>query len=120
MPAKCRLQRLIDGRIERVNGAVAGGVRRAVLPVDRERHGPRGVAAVGAGDAPAEKGYRRRDLRRTLLGEGEEIGIGDLLLRVCQRDGLPVERIERLAVDLVAQLAELLLETAPPGQLADR
>ena len=97
-----------------------GGIGGAVSAVDGERDGPRGVAAVRARHAPAEKGDGSRDLRRVLLGDGEEVGVGDLLLRVGQGDRLAVERVELLALDLVAQLLELLLEATPPGQLADR
>ena len=63
---------------------------------------------------------RRRDLRRALLDEGEQVGVGDLLLRVGERDRLAIDRVERLALDVVAELAELALEAAPAGQLADR
>ena len=59
-------------------------------------------------------------LRRALLDEREEVGVGDLLLRVGQRDRLAVDRVERLALELVAELLELALQAAPARQLADR
>jgi hypothetical protein len=60
------------------------------------------------------------DVRGPLLHKGEEVGIGDLLLRVGKRDRLAVERIEGFAVDFVAEFPEFALESAPAGQLADR
>ncbi len=48
-----------------------------------------------------------------LLDEGEEVGVGDLLLGVGEGDGRPIHGIETLAVDLVAELAQLALEAAP-------
>ena len=59
-------------------------------------------------------------LGRTLLDERDEVGVGDLLLLVGQRDGLAVDRVERLALEVVAELAQLALQAAPAGQLADR
>ena len=40
-----------------------------------------------------------------LLDEGEEVGVGDLLLGVGQGDRLAVDLVERLALELVAELA---------------
>ena len=59
-------------------------------------------------------------LGRPLLDEREQVGVGDLLLRVGERDRLAVDLVERLALELVAELLELALEAAPAGQLADR
>ena len=77
------------------------------------------VAAVRRGHAPADERDRRRDLRRALLDEGVEVGVGDLLLGVGERDGLAVDLVERLALELVAELAELALE-ALAGRTACR
>ena len=63
---------------------------------------------------------RRRDLGRALLDEREEVGVGDLLLGVGERDRLAVDLVERLALEVVAELAQLALQAAPAGQLADR
>ena len=102
-PGRCRSPRPCDPR-------------RATVSVDRAR----GVAAVRRGDAPADELDRRRDLRRALLDEREQVGVGDLLLGVGEGDRLAVDRVERLALEVVAELAELALEAAPAGQLADR
>ena len=58
--------------------------------------------------------------RRALLDEREQVGVGDLLLRVGERDGLAVDRVEGVALHVVAQLLELALEAAPARQLADQ
>ena len=55
-----------------------------------------------------------------LLDERQEVRVGDLLLGVGEGDRGAVERVERLAVDVVTQLPELALEAAPAGELADR
>ena len=78
------------------------------------------VAAVRRRHAPADERDRRRHLRRALLDEGQEVRVGDLLLGIGQGDRLAVDRVERVALELVAELAELALEAAPAGQLADR
>ena len=49
-----------------------------------------------------------------------QVGVGDLLLGVGQLDRLAIDRVERLALEVVAELLELALEAAPAGQLADR
>ena len=59
------------------------------------------------------------DLAGALLDDGQEVAVGDLLLGVGQGDHLGVDRVERLAVDVVAERVELLAQTAPAGQLAD-
>ena len=97
---------------------VASAVRSSPPIVERDRAGR--VAAVRRGHAPADERDRGRDLGRALLDEREEVGVGDLLLRVGERDGLAVDLVERLALELVAELAELALEALPAGQLADR
>ena len=61
-----------------------------------------------------------RHVGLALLDERDEVGVGDLLLGVGERDGRAVDRVELLALDLVAQLAELALEPAAAGELADR
>ena len=66
---------------------------------------PGRVAAVRRGHAPADERDARRDLRRALLDEREEVGVGDLLLGVGERDRLAVDLVERLALELVAELA---------------
>ncbi len=81
---------------------------------------PDGVAAVRRGDAPPDELHGRRHFRGALLHERSQVRVGDLLLRVGQGDRLAVDLVERLAFDLVAEVLELLLEAAPPGQLADR
>ena len=72
------------------------------------------------GHAPADERHARLDLRRALLDEREEVGVGDLLLRVRELDGLAVDAVERVAFELVAELAQLALQAAPTRQLADR
>ena len=119
-PAEHRQECLVDGGVERVDRPVAGRIGRPVLAANRERDAARRVAAVRRGDAPADDRDRRRDLRGALLDEGEQIRVGHFLLGVGQRDRLAVEHVERVALDVVAQLAQLALEPAPAGQLADR
>ena len=120
MPAEDRLEGLVDGPEQRVDRAVAGGLGGPLLAFDGERHRPGGVAAVRRGDAPADERDARRDLGRALLDEREQVRVGDLLLGVGEGDRLAVELVERLALELVAELLELALEAAPAGQLADR
>ena len=40
-----------------------------------------------------------------LLDEGVEVGVGDLLLGIGERDGLAVDLVEGLALEVVAELA---------------
>ena len=105
-PAEDRLERLVDRREQRVDRAVAGRLGGPVLAAGRVSETlPVRIAAVRRGDAPADELDRRRDLRRALLDEREQVGVGDLLLGVGQGDRLAVERVERLALDVVAELA---------------
>ena len=92
----------------------------ALVGADGQRHRAGRLATARRRDAPADQRDRSRDLRRALLDEGEQVGVGDLLLGVGQRDGLAVDLVECLALELVAQLPELALEAATAGQLADR
>ena len=70
--------------------------------------------------APAVEHDRGREVAGPLLDEGQEVGVGDLLLEVGQRDRLAVEDVEGVAGDVDAEVVELLLEPLAPGQLADR
>ena len=67
-----------------------------------------------------EKLHRGGNLRGPLLDERQQVRVRDFLLRVGEGDRLAVDHVERLAVEVVAQLAELALEALPAGQLADR
>ena len=119
-PVEDRADRLVDGLEQRVDGAVAGLVGGLRLARDDERDGAHGVPARRGADAPAEELDRPRDVALALVDEREQVRVGDLLLRVGERDRRAVDRVELLAVDLDAQLPELALEAAPAGQLADR
>ena len=119
LPAEDRPDRVVDGREEGVDRPVAGRLGGPLLAVDGERHRAGGVAAVRRGDAPADERDRRRDLGRALLDEREQVRVGDLLLGVGQGDRLAVDLVERLALDLVAELLELALE-ARAGRTACR
>ena len=81
---------------------------------------PDRVAAVRRGDAPPDELHGRRHFRCALLHERSQVRVSDLFLRVGQGDRLAVDLVERLAFDLVAEVLQLLLEAAPPRQLADR
>ena len=60
-----------------------------------------------------------RDLGGALLDEREQVGVGDFLLGVGQGDRLAVDGVERLALEVVAELAELALQ-ARAGRTACR
>ena len=95
--------------------------------MDDERDVALRRAAVARGDAPALErtgasagerlGVRAR---RVLPDERDEVGVGDLLLDVRERDGRAVDVVERLALELEAELLELALQAAAAGQLAHR
>ena len=103
---------------QRVDRAVAGRLgRRPILAGDRERDAAGRVAAVRRGHAPAEELDRGRDLRRALLDERQQVRVGDLLLGVGQGDGLAVDHVERLALEVVAELAQLALQARRPDSL---
>ena len=118
---RSRLERVVDRPEERVDRAVAGRLgtsapRRSTLsvtvpialpPCDEVTLQPTSTTLAG-------------DLRRALLDEREQVGVGDLLLRVGELDRLAVDRVERVALEVVAELAQLALQPAPAGQLADR
>ena len=71
---------------------------------------PVGVAAVRRGHAPAHERDARLDLGRALLHEREEVGVGDLLLRVRELDRLAVDLLERVALEVIAEFAQLALQ----------
>ena len=105
MPAEDRLERLVDRAEQRVDRAVPGRLGGPFLAGDGERDRAGGVAAVRRGHAPADERDRGRDLGRALLDEGVEVRVGDLLLGVGEGDRLAVDLVERLALELVAELA---------------
>ena len=119
VPAENGLEGLIHGPEEGVDGTVTGRLRASLLATDRQRDRTRGVPAVRRRHAPADDRDRRRDLRRALLDEGMEVGVGDFLLGVGEGHGLAVDLVQRVTLELVAELAELALETLATGQLAD-
>ena len=69
------------------------------------------------GHAPADERDRAGHLGRALLDEREEVGVGDLLLGVGQRDRLAVDLVERLALELVAELLSLPCRPRRPDSL---
>ena len=104
MPAEDRLQRGIDRLEQRVDRPVADRRLRALLVADDERDHAGGLAAVGRGHVPALEPDGLGDLGHALLDERDEVVVGDLLLLVRERDRLAVDRVERLALELVAEL----------------
>src|SRR5450755_1458790 len=104
MPAKHRLERLVDRRVERIDRAVAGRLGRMNLAPDRDRDGPGPLPAVRAGDAPALELDRSGHVAGAPLDDRQEVCVGDLLLQVRQGNGLAVDRIESLALQLVTEL----------------
>ena len=120
LPAEDRPDRVVHGPVEGVDRPVAGLLAGPLLAVEGDPDAPRGAAAVRRGDAPAVEDDRGRDVVRALLGEGEQVGVGDLLLEVGQRDRLAVDDVEGVARDVDAEVVELLLEPLAPRQLADR
>ena len=55
-----------------------------------------------------------------LINEREQVCVGELLLDVGERDRFAVERVERLAREVVPEFGELRLKSASTGELADR
>src|SRR4029079_4870152 len=106
--------------VERIDRAIAGRFGRALLAADGQGDAPRGIATVRRRDAPADQLDRGWNLRRALLHEGHQVRVGDFLLRVGEGDRLAIDRVERLALDVVAELPQLALEAAPARELADR
>src|SRR4029077_4648995 len=119
-PAEDRLEGLVDRAVQRVDRTRAGGLGRPILAEHGERDAAGGIAAVRGGDTPADELDRGRNLRGPLLDQRPEVLVGDLLLRVREGDRLAIDRVERLALEVVAELVELALKTLSAGQLADR
>ena len=74
-------------------------------------------------DAPAGQldaaGRGRAGLGGLLLDERPEVGVGDVLLGVGERHDLAVDGVEGRPLDVVTELAQLALESAAAGELAD-
>ena len=112
VPAEDRLEGVVDRLEERVDRAVPGRLgNSAPSPLTLSVTVPDGVAAMRRGHAPADEHHARLDLGRALLDERHQVGVGHLLLRVGELDGLAVDRVERVALELVAELAQLALQT---------
>ena len=120
LPAEDGPDRVVDRAVEGVDRAVPGVFAGSLLAVERDPDAPRGAAAVRRGDAPALDDDGGRDVAAALLDEGQEVRVGDLLLHVGQRDRLAVDEVQGVARDVVAEVAQLLLEALAAGQLADR
>jgi hypothetical protein len=114
LPAQDGPDRLVDRAIERVDRAVPGRLTGALVAVERQPNAPGGPPTVRGGHAPALHDDGCRDVTGALLEERQEIGVGDLLLDIGQRDRLAVDDVERVAGHVVPEIAELLLEALAP------
>src|SRR4051794_7588171 len=117
MPAQLRLQRVVDRLEERVDGSIAGRLGASLDAVDGQRDGPRRVAEMRRGDVPADERDARGHLSSALLDEGQQVGVGDLLLRIGKLDGLPVDHVERLAFEVVPSSRSLPCNPFRPDSL---
>ena len=110
-PADERLDGRVDGAEERVHGTVALGLGADRLAVHDERDVAARAAALAGADGPALEADRgvgdgvrgRAGGRRLGLDERDEVRVGDLLLGIGQGDGLAVDAVERLALEVEAR-----------------
>ena len=121
MPAEDRLDRLVDRAVERVDRPVAGRLGAALLAGHREAR-PCPVALPPCDDVTLQPSRTTEAGTSAVFCSTSASRSASVTSFLASASAIAcaVDRVEPLALDLVAELAQLALQPAPAGQLADR